>query len=58
MVSSFTIWLLATRLFFETNVFVPIWLIDPVRFMIISVPAGLAFFVGALAVFGDMLSEE
>ena len=36
----------------------PIWVIDPLGFMVISVPAGFVFFVGLLAVFGDMLPRE
>ncbi len=30
-------------------------MIDPIGFMIISVPTGLVFFLGVIAFFGDML---
>jgi hypothetical protein len=36
----------------------PIWVIDPVRFMIISVPAGIMFLLGAIAVLGNRIPKE
>jgi hypothetical protein len=32
--------------------------IDPDGFMVISIPTGLVFFIGLLAVFGDLLPKE
>jgi len=67
MVSSFIAWALATSFLFDYIVRVlypdqafgePIWVIDPVGFMIISFPTGIAFLIGALAVFGDALPKE
>ena len=64
MLSSFVIWSLANSLLFHYIVSVwhpdqafgePIWVIDPIGFMIISVPTGLVFFLGVIAFFGDML---
>jgi hypothetical protein len=64
MLSSFVIWNLATILLFHYIVNVlhpdqgfgePIWVIDPIGFMIISVPTGLVFFLGLIAFFRDML---
>jgi len=67
MVSSFIAWRLATSFLFDYIVRVlhpdqafgePIWVIDPVGFMVISVPAGIVFLLGAIAVFGDTLPKE
>ncbi len=67
VIGSFVTWTLATATLFDYIVNVlhpdqgfgePIWVIDPVGFMLISVPTGLIFLVGALAVFGDMFSEK
>ncbi|MBY8998760.1 MAG: hypothetical protein KGD60_13620 [Candidatus Thorarchaeota archaeon] len=66
MVSSFIVWLLATPLRFwyvidmhpELGIGEPIWVIDPIGFMIISAPLGLVFFIGLLAVYGDLLPKE
>ena len=64
MLSSFVIWSLANSLLFHYIVNVlhpdqgfgePIWVIDPIGFMIISVPTGLVFFLGVIAFFGDVL---
>ena len=57
-------WFLATILLFHYIVSVwhpdqgfgePIWVIDPIGFMIISVPTGLVFFLGVIAFFRDVL---
>lgn len=67
MVSSFVVWNLATSLLFDYIVNVlhpdqafgePIWVIDPIGFMIISVPTGLVFFLGSVAVFEDLNPKE
>lgn len=67
MLSSFVVWTLATVFLFDYIVNVlhpdqgfgePIWVIDPIGFMIISIPMGLAFLLGALAVLGDLLPKE
>ncbi len=67
MLSSFVIWSLANSLLFHYIVSVwhpdqafgePIWVIDPIGFMIISVLTGFVFFLGAIAFFGDILPEE
>ena len=66
MVSSFIVWNIATILLFDYIVNVhpelaigePIWVIDPAGFMIISAPLGLVFFIGLLAVFGDLLPKK
>ena len=64
MLSSFVIWSLANSLLFHYIVNVlhpdqgfgePIWVIDPIGFMIISVPTGLVFFLGLIAFFRDIL---
>ena len=36
----------------------PIWVIDPIGFMIISGPLGILFFIGFLAFFGDLLPKR
>ncbi len=66
MFSSFIVWRLATSLRFwyvidlhpELGIGEPIWVIDPIGFMIISVTFGLLFFLGFLAFFGDLLPEK
>ena len=66
MVSSLVVWNLGTILLFDYIVNVhpelaigePIWIIDPIGFMIISVPTGIAFFIGLLAFFGDLLPKK
>jgi hypothetical protein len=66
MVCSFIVWKLATSLRFwyvidihpELGIGEPIWVIDPMGFMIISVPLGVLFFVGFLAFFGDLLPKQ
>jgi hypothetical protein len=67
MISSFVVWTLATSLLFDYIVNVlhpeeafeePIWVIDPIGFLIISVPTGLVFLVGFLAVFGYTLQND
>ena len=64
MLSSFVVWSLANSLLFHYIVNVlhpdqgfgePIWVIDPIGFMIISVPTGLVFFLGVIAFFRDVL---
>ncbi len=64
MLSSFVAWFLANSLLFHYIVNVlhpdqafgePIWMIDPIGFMIISVPTGLVFLLGAIAFFRDVL---
>ena len=64
MLSSFVVWNLATIFLFHYIVNVlhpdqgfgePIWVIDPIGFMIISVPTGLVFFLGLIALFLDIL---
>ena len=42
----------------ELGIGEPIWVIDPIGFMIISVPLGLVFFIGFLAVFGGLLPKH
>ncbi len=63
MLSSFVIWILAISLLFCYIVSVlhpdqgfgePIWVIDPIGFMIISVPTGLLFLLGVITLLGDM----
>ena len=65
MLSSFVIWSLANSLLFHYIVNVlhpdqgfgePIWVIDPIGFMIISVPTGLVFLLGLIAFFRDVLA--
>ena len=36
----------------------PIWVIDPVGFFIISVPLGIVFLLGTVAVFQDLNPKE
>ena len=64
MLSSFMIWSLANSLLFHYIVRVlhpdqafgePIRVIDPIGFMIISVPTGLVFLLGLIAFFRDIL---
>ena len=42
----------------ELGIGEPIWVIDPIGFIIISTSLGLVFFIGFLAVFGDVLQKE
>jgi len=67
MVSSFLVWLFSISLLFDYIVNVlhpdqgfgePIWVIDPIGFLLISIPTGLVFFVGFLAIFEEMSSKE
>ena len=66
MVSSFIVWNIATILLFDYIVNVhpelaigePIWVIDPAGFIIISVPTGLVFLLGSVAVFKDLYLKE
>lgn len=66
MASSFIVWMLATSLRFwhvidihpELGIGEPIWVIDPVGFLIISAPTGLVFFIGFLAFVGDLLPKK
>jgi hypothetical protein len=62
MLGSFVVWLLSTSLLFDYTVNVlhpdlalgePIWVIDPIGFMFISIPTGLVFFLGAIALYGS-----
>ena len=66
IVSSVLVWLFANILLFDYIVNVlhpdqafgePIWVIDPVGFLLISIPTGLVFLVGLLAIFGEMSSK-
>ena len=66
IVSSVLVWFIAIGILFDYNVNVlhpdhssgePIWVIDPVGFMLISIPTGLVFFMGLVAIFGDLLSK-
>ncbi|MFW9833120.1 MAG: hypothetical protein ACFFEK_03940 [Candidatus Thorarchaeota archaeon] len=66
MVCSFVFWILTTSFRFwyvidmhpELGIGEPIWVIDPIGFMIISGPLGILFFIGFLAVFGDLLPKR
>jgi hypothetical protein len=66
MVSIFIVWRLATSFWFwyvidihpELGIGEPIWVIDPIGFMMISIPAAIVFLVGSLAVFGDILQKD
>ncbi|MHA2264379.1 MAG: hypothetical protein ACXAEN_18455 [Candidatus Thorarchaeota archaeon] len=62
MLGSFMIWDLSISLLFDHTVNVlhpdeafgePIWVIDPLGFMIISVPTGLVFILGGIAFLGS-----
>ena len=64
MLSSFVNWSLASSLLFlyivsalhpDQGFGEPIWVIDPIGFMISSVPTGLVFFLGVIAFFRDVL---
>jgi hypothetical protein len=61
------IWSLANSLLFHYIVNVlhpdqsfgePIWVIDPIGFMIISVPTGLVFLLGAIALFSGCVTKN
>ena len=66
MVSSFIAWNMATSIRFwnvidmhpELGIGEPIWVIDPVGFFIISVPLGLVFLLGTVAVFENLNPKE
>lgn len=66
MISSFIVWNLATSILFDYIVNVhpelaigePIWVIDPIGFLIISVPTGLVFLLGSVVVFEDLRPKE
>ena len=66
MISSFLVWFIAIAILFDYNVNVlhpdhssgePIWNIDRVGFMIISIPTGLVFLVGLVVILRDIMSE-
>ena len=66
IVSSVLVWFFANALLFDYIVNVlhpdqafgePIWVINPVGFMIISIPTGLVFFVGLVVILRDILSK-
>ena len=66
MISSVLVWFIANALLFDYMVNVlhpdhsfgePIWNIDPVGFMMISIPTGLVFFVGLVVILRDILSK-
>jgi hypothetical protein len=65
MISSFAIWVLATSALFDYIIQLypeeafgePIWVIDPLGFLMISVPTGLVFLIGLIAVFGYILKD-
>ncbi len=67
MIGSAIVWFVANAVLFDYIVNVlhpdlafgePIWVIDPLGFIIISVPTGIVFFLGLLAVFDDILPRE
>ncbi|TFG33478.1 hypothetical protein EU528_00620 [Candidatus Thorarchaeota archaeon] len=67
MTSSFLVWFLAISLLFDYIVNVlhpdqafgePIWVIAPIGFFLISIPTGLVFFAGFVAIFWEMSSKE
>ena len=66
MISSFFVWSLATSYRFwyvidmhpELGIGEPIWVIDPIGFLIISVPFGFLFFMGFIAFFGGLLPRK
>lgn len=66
MISSFIVWNLATSILFDYIVNVhpelaigePIWVIDPIGFLIISVPTGLVFLFGSVVIFEDLRPKE
>ena len=64
MLGSCIIWHLSTALLFDYIVNTlypgeafgePIWVIDPLGFLLISAPLALLFFIGFLAVFGSFM---
>jgi hypothetical protein len=66
MMVSYLIWHVSTALLFHYIVNVlhpdeafgePIWVIDPLGFLLISAPLAIAFFVGFLAVFGSFMPD-
>jgi hypothetical protein len=66
MICSFIVWNIGTILLFDYIVNVhpelaigePIWVIDPIGFLIISIPTGLTFLLGSVAVFQDLNPKE
>ena len=67
IISSVLIWVFSTGILFDYNVNVlhpdhsfgePIWVLDPVGFLLISIPTGLVFFIGFVAIFWEMSSKE
>ena len=67
MIGSAITWFMANAALFDYIVNVlhpelafgePIWVIDPLGFMIISVPTAIVFLIGLLAVFNDLLPRE
>jgi len=66
MIASFVAWNLVTAYRFwyvieihpELGIGEPIWVIDPIGFLVISAPFGLLFLIGFLAVFGDLLRND
>jgi hypothetical protein len=65
MISSFVVWVLATSALFDYIIHLypeepfgePIWVIDLLGFLMISVPTGLVFLIGLIAVFGHILRD-
>jgi hypothetical protein len=66
MIGSFIVWSLVTPFRFwyvidmhpELGIGEPIWVIDPIGFLIISIPTGLTFLLGSVAVFQDLNPKE
>jgi hypothetical protein len=66
MICSFIVWNIGTILLFDYIVNVhpelaigePIWVIDPIGFLIISIPTGLTFLLGSVAVFQDLNPKD
>jgi len=67
IISSVLIWTFATAILFDYIVNVlhpdqafgePIWVIDPVGFFLISIPTGLMFLLGVVAIFWEQSSKE
>jgi hypothetical protein len=65
MISSFVVWVLALSALFDHMVHLypeepfgePIWAIDSLGFLMISVPTGLVFLIGLIAVFRYILRD-
>ncbi|RDE16115.1 MAG: hypothetical protein C4K48_02425 [Candidatus Thorarchaeota archaeon] len=67
MIGSAIVWSIVIAVLFDYIVNVlhsdlafgePIWVIDPLGFMVISVSSGIVFFLGLLAVFDDIIPRE